>query len=410
MNTLWLFFILGGILTALIRAVAGDPGVLSQCMQALTEAFSLTLQTSGVMLGVMGFWLGLFRVAEVAGVMRWVAQGLTPLLRRLMPDIPDGHWVFGAISMNLAANFLGLDNAATPFGLKAMQGLQALNPQPERVSRSQIMFLMLNCNALCWMPVSILAYRIQAGSLHPGLVYAPIVLSSTLGLLLAVSLTLLVQRIRPDALLLSSGAILLLMVLFSLVAYHHPSVVLVASMTDLSRIGDALVLVVMAGILFSGWWQSTEVYTPFIEGARQAPQLILDIFPYLLAMLCALALFRASGLLNYLLDSVRMAVESVGGRTEWLPALPAALMKPFSASAARGWLIDLMHQRGVDSFASLVTAVVQGSTETTFYVMTVYLGSVGIKKTAYALGLGLFSEFLGMGVAVVVSYAFFSVR
>ncbi|NNM51318.1 MAG: hypothetical protein HKM02_03725 [Pseudomonadales bacterium] len=405
LSRLWLSLFVLGLLGGCVTAWQGQTQVFAAMVQALTVSAETSVHIGLTLAGVMAFWLGLFKVAESAGWVDGLARCLSPVLRRLMPDVPAGHPALGAMSMNLAANLLGLDNAATPFGLRAMRELQSLNASEDQVSNAQIMFLMLNCNALCLLPVSIFAYRAQAGSLDPALVFLPILISSLMALLLALSLTMLIQRIRPDRVLVA-GVMLLLLILIGLGVLHHE--LTVATLSRLSSVvGNALVLVVIVGILLTGFWRHTDIYTDFIQGAAEGAQVALSIFPYLVAMLSALAVLRAGGMMDVLLHFFERGWSVLGGDTAFIPALPSMLMKPFSGSAARGMLLDVIHHEGVDSFSARVAAVVQGSTETTFYVVTVYLGSVSLRDERYALTLGLLTELMGAGVAVLVGYAFF---
>ncbi len=406
MSVLWLIMLAGSAGWAFVQAWIGHPEVARQTVHALDSALELSVRMSLIMAGVMAFWLGLFRVAEKAGLVDRLAKLMEPVLRRLMPDLPEHHEAFGAISMNLAANFLGLDNAATPFGLKAMQLLEDLNPKPGTASRAQIMFLVLNSNALCWLPVSIMAYRIQAGSLRPGEVFLPILISSTMALLLAVSVTMLIQKIRPDRVLVGTGLGLLLpCMIFLFSALLGRSAQWTGMTADL---GDLLILSVVFFILIYSFSKLSSVYEVFVEGAQSAIPLTVRVFPYLVAMLSAVGMIRACGLLNDLLHLIEQFVAILGWPLAWVPALPLMLLKPLSGSAARGWLVDMMHHLGPDAFASRLGAVIQGSTETTLYVMTVYMGSVGVRHGRYALALGLATEMAGMVVAVFVSYIFFS--
>ncbi len=405
LSRLWLSLFLLGLLGGCITAWQGQTQIFAVIAQALTTSAETSVHIGLTLAGVMAFWLGMFKVAESAGLVDALARSLSPVLRRLMPEVPEGHPALGAMSMNLAANLLGLDNAATPFGLRAMRELQTLNPSATQVSQAQIMFLMLNCNALCLLPVSIFAYRAQAGSQDPALVFLPILISSLLALSLALSLTMLIQRVRPDRVLVAALCVLGL-ILAGLGVLHHELSALALSQLS-SIVGNALILIVIVGILLTGTWRHIDIYADFIQGAAEGAKVALSIFPYLVAMLSALAVFRAGGMMDVLLHFLQDGWSALGGDTAFMPALPSLLMKPFSGSAARGMLLDVIHHEGVDSFSARVAAVVQGSTETTFYVMTVYLGSVSLRDERYALSLGLLTELLGAGVAVLVCYAFF---
>lgn len=406
LNGLWLSFFLVATLAAVMRWIGGDPGVWAAMVESLFAMAKLSVEVMVLLFGTLTLWLGLLRIAEKAGLIDLLARLLGPLFARLMPEVPRGHPALGLISMNFAANGLGLDNAATPIGLKAMKALQALNPLPHTASNAQILFLVLNSSSLTLLPVSIFMYRVQQGAADPTLVFLPILLAtsaSTLAGLLAVAL---MQRLRlwdpvvlayllPSALLL--GAFMALLASLSATALAQLS----------SLLGNLSLFGLILLFLLVGWWRKVAVYESFIEGAQEGFNVARDLLPYLVAMLCAVGVLRASGALDLGLQGIRWLVEGAGWDTRFIEALPTALIKPFSGSGARAMLIETMQTFGVDSFPALLAATVQGSTETTFYVLAVYFGAVGIQRVRHAVGCALFADLAGILAAIAVCYWFF---
>lgn len=406
LNGLWLSFFLVATLAAVMRWIGGDPGVWAAMVESLFAMAKLSVEVMVLLFGTLTLWLGLLRIAEKAGLIDLLARLLGPLFARLMPEVPRGHPALGLISMNFAANGLGLDNAATPIGLKAMKALQALNPLPHTASNAQILFLVLNSSSLTLLPVSIFMYRVQQGAADPTLVFLPILLAtsaSTLAGLLAVAL---MQRLRlwdpvvlayllPSALLL--GAFMALLASLSATALAQLS----------SLLGNLSLFGLIMLFLLVGWWRKVAVYESFIEGAQEGFNVARDLLPYLVAMLCAVGVLRASGALDLGLQGIRWLVEGAGWDTRFIEALPTALIKPFSGSGARAMLIETMQTFGVDSFPALLAATVQGSTETTFYVLAVYFGAVGIQRVRHAVGCALFADLAGILAAITVCYWFF---
>ncbi|MBP8262364.1 nucleoside recognition domain-containing protein [Pseudomonas fluvialis] len=406
LNGLWLSFFLVATLAAVMRWIGGDPGVWAAMVESLFAMAKLSVEVMVLLFGTLTLWLGLLRIAEKAGLIDLLARLLGPLFARLMPEVPRGHPALGLISMNFAANGLGLDNAATPIGLKAMKALQALNPLPHTASNAQILFLVLNSSSLTLLPVSIFMYRVQQGAADPTLVFLPILLAtsaSTLAGLLAVAL---MQRLRlwdpvvlayllPSALLL--GAFMALLASLSATALAQLS----------SLLGNLSLFGLILLFLLVGWWRKVAVYESFIEGAQEGFNVARDLLPYLVAMLCAVGVLRASGALDLGLQGIRWLVEGAGWDTRFIEALPTALIKPFSGSGARAMLIETMQTFGVDSFPALLAATVQGSTETTFYVLAVYFGAVGIQRVRHAVGCALFADLAGILAAITVCYWFF---
>ncbi|GAA4421727.1 nucleoside recognition domain-containing protein [Acidovorax lacteus] len=407
LNALWIgFFVVAGLSASLRWALGGSPQVFADMVQALFAMAKLSVEIMVVLFGTLTLWLGLLRIAERAGLVDALARWLGPLFARLMPEVPRGHPAVGLITLNFAANALGLDNAATPMGLKAMHALQSLNPRPDTATNAQILFLVLNASSLTLLPVSIFMYRLQQGAPDPTLVFLPILLAtsaSTLAGLLAVAL---VQRLPLFNPVVLAYLLPLALVLAGLMA--GLATLSGAALSQVSSVlGNLTLFGLILGFVLVGAWRKVPVYEAFIDGAREGFDVAKGLLPYLVAMLCAIGVFRASGALDQVLAAIRWAVEALGWDTRFVDALPTALVKPFSGSAARAMLIDTMQAHGVDSFPALVAATVQGSTETTFYVLAVYFGAVGIQRARHAVGCALVAELAGVLASIGVCYWFF---
>ncbi|ODS76600.1 MAG: hypothetical protein ABS43_00100 [Bordetella sp. SCN 67-23] len=407
LNTLWLGFFVTGALAALVQWQAGgNAQVFAAMVEALFAMARLSVEVMVLLFGTLTLWLGFLRIAEKAGIVDALARWLAPLFARLMPGVPRGHPALGLMTLNFAANALGLDNAATPMGLKAMKALQELNPEPDTATNAQILFLVLNASSLTLLPVTIFMYRLQQGAADPTLVFLPILLAtsaSTLAGLLAVALVQRLPLLSPVVLAYLLPVALLLGGFMALLASLSA-----AALAQLSSLLGNLTLFALV-LLFVGLgaWRKVPVYEAFIEGAREGFDVAKGLLPYLVAMLCAVGVLRASGALGYALDAIRWCVEALGADTRFVDALPTALVKPFSGSAARAMLIETMQTQGVDSFAALAAATIQGSTETTFYVLAVYFGAVGVQRTRHTVGCALLAELAGVVAAIVVCYRFF---
>jgi spore maturation protein SpmA len=407
LNTLWLGFFVTGALAALVQWLAGgNAQVFAAMVEALFAMARLSVEVMVLLFGTLTLWLGFLRIAEKAGIVDALARWLAPLFARLMPGVPRGHPALGLMTLNFAANALGLDNAATPMGLKAMKALQELNPEPDTATNAQILFLVLNASSLTLLPVTIFMYRLQQGAADPTLVFLPILLAtsaSTLAGLLAVALVQRLPLLSPVVLAYLLPVALLLGGFMALLASLSA-----AALAQLSSLLGNLTLFALV-LLFVGLgaWRKVPVYEAFIEGAREGFDVAKGLLPYLVAMLCAVGVLRASGALGYALDAIRWCVEALGADTRFVDALPTALVKPFSGSAARAMLIETMQTQGVDSFAALAAATIQGSTETTFYVLAVYFGAVGVQRTRHTVGCALLAELAGVVAAIVVCYRFF---
>jgi spore maturation protein SpmA len=407
LNGLWLGFFLTAALAALSRwLIGGDAAVFAALVESLFAMAKLSVEVMVLLFGTLTLWLGFLRIAEAAGLVAWLARMLGPLFRRLMPEVPAGHPALGLITMNFAANALGLDNAATPIGLKAMRELQTLNPSTTTASNAQILFLVLNASSLTLLPVTIFMYRAQQGAADPTLVFLPILIATSGSTLVGLLSVAFVQRLRlwdpvvlayllPGALLL--GGFMALLATLSSAA--------LASLSSL--LGNLTLFGIVIAFLLAGALRRVKVYECFIEGAKEGFDVAKNLLPYLVAMLCAVGVLRASGALDMVLAGIRWLVGLTGWDARFVDALPTALVKPFSGSAARAMLIETMQSQGVDSFAARVAATIQGSTETTFYVLAVYFGAVGIQRARHAVGCALLAELAGVIGAIGVGYWFF---
>jgi spore maturation protein SpmA len=407
LNRLWLGFFLMAALAALVRwLVGGDSGVFAAMIGSLFDMAKLSVEVMILLFGTLTLWLGLLRIAERAGLIDSLARLLGPLFRRLMPEVPAGHPAIGLITLNFAANALGLDNAATPIGLRAMRELQTLNPSEDTASNAQILFLVLNASSLTILPVSIFMYRAQQGAHDPTLVFLPILIATSASTLTGFLSVAIVQRIK-----LRDPVVLLWMLSFAVLFGGFIALLAMlpaASLAPLSSLAGNLVLfAIVIAFLIAGAWRKVPVYESFVEGAKQGFEVAKDLLPYLVAMLCAVGVLRASGALDFVLDGIRWLAAASGFDTRFVDALPTALVKPLSGSAARAMLIETMKTHGVDSFPALVAATVQGSTETTFYVLAVYFGAVGIKRARHAVGCALLADLAGVIASIAVCYWFF---
>ena len=372
------------------------------CLAYQNPLFEISLGLTGV----LALWLGIMKIGERSGFIQLLTQSLTPLFSRLMPDVPKGHPALGAIVMNISANALGLDNAATPLGIKAMQELQTLNPHPDTATNAQILFLVINTSGVTLFPITIFTYRAQLGAVNPTDVFIPILIAtymSTLAGLLAVAF---VQRINllDKVVLAYLGGFTL--IVGGLLGYFS-SLPQAQMLQQSAIISNVILFFLVIGFIFGALYKGINAYDAFIEGAKEGFQTAILIIPYLVAMLVAIGVFRASGALDLLADLARGIVHHFMLDDRFVDALPTALMKPFSGSGARAMMIDTMKTHGADSFAGRLASIVQGSTETTFYVLAIYFGSVGIKRIRHAASCGIIADFAGIAAAIFVAYWFF---
>jgi spore maturation protein SpmA len=407
LHRIWLGFFLLAFVCSLIQWLgAGDAEVFQRMVKALFDMATLSVELAIGLIGLMAFWLGVVAVGEASGLIDKLARLLSPLFTRLMPEVPKNHPAISSMTLNLSANILGLDNAATPLGIKAMKDLQTLNPNPTVATNAQILFLVLNTSSVTLFPVTILLYRAQLGAPDPAAVFIPILFATSCSTLAGLLVTAWVQRISlRDGMLLAclGGGFAFLL---ALVGYFATlSVDQLQSQSSL--ISNLLIVSLVVLFLGVAHRRSVNVYETFIEGAKQGFETAIGIIPYLLAMLVAVGIFRASGALDILLDVVRAFAGLFSADTRWVDAMPTALMKPLSGSGARAMMVDTMNTFGVDSFQGRLAATLQGSTETTFYVLAVYFGSVGIRHARHALACGLAADAAGIMAAIAAAYWFY---
>ncbi len=407
LHRIWLSFFLLAFVSGLYQwLVGGDAEVFQRMVASLFDMAGLAVELAIGLIGLMALWLGVVAIGEASGLIDRLARLLSPLFTRLMPEVPAGHPAISSITLNLSANVLGLDNAATPLGIKAMKDLQSLNPSPTVASNAQILFLVLNTSAVTVFPMAVLLYRAQLGAPDPAIVFLPILIATACSTLAGLLVTAWIQKIRLWDTVVLAYLGLIFAALLALIAY-----LAMLSTAELQRqsslISNLLIFGLVVVFLVVAHRRSVNVYDTFIEGAKQGFETAISIIPYLLAMLVAIGCFRASGALDLAMDALRHAVAVAGWDNRWVDAMPTALMKPLSGSGARAMMIDTMNTLGVDSFQARMAAVMQGSTETTFYVLAVYFGAVGIKHSRYALGCGLVADFAGIVAAIGVSYWFF---
>lgn len=408
LNIIWIFFFVAAFIVALIKLFAlGDTQIFGQLMTAMFSLSKTAFEIALGLTGVLALWLGIMKIGERSGFIRVLTTWLSPLFVRLMPEVPKNHPALGAMVMNMSANALGLDNAATPLGIKAMKELQKLNPFKDTASNAQILFLVINTSAVTLFPVTIFTYRAQMGAANPTDVFIPILIATYASTLIGLLTVATVQKINLfDKVILAylGGFSALVFGLLSYFASLSQAVMLEQSALISNVVLFSLVILFISGAVI----QKVNAYEAFIEGAKEGFETAITIIPYLVAMLVAIGVFRASGALDLMADALRGVILAFGFDDRFIDALPTALMKPFSGSGARAMMIDTMQVHGADSFAGRLSSIVQGSTETTFYVLAVYFGSVGIKKIRHAAACGLAADFAGIMAAIAVAYWFFA--
>ncbi len=407
LNIIWICFFLAAFCTALFKLVfLGDQQVFAQIMEAMFALSKSAFEIALGLTGVLALWLGVMRIGEKSGFILLLTQGLTPLFSRLMPDVPKDHPALGAIVMNISANALGLDNAATPLGIKAMQELQTLNPNPETASNAQILFLVINTAGVTLFPVTIFTYRAQLGAANPTDVFIPILIATYMGTMAGLFAVAFVQKINllDKVILAYLGGFTLLV--GGILAYFS-SLPQQQMLEQSAIISNFILFALVITFIIGAVNKEINAYEAFIEGAKEGFHTATTIIPYLVAMLVAIGVFRASGALDLLADLARAAVHYLMLDDRFVDALPTALMKPFSGSGARAMMIDTMKTMGADSFAGRLSSIVQGSTETTFYVLAIYFGSVGIKHIRHAAACGIIADFAGIVASIFVAYWFF---
>ena len=407
LNYIWVaFFVIAFVIAVVKLLFMGDFDVFPAMMDSTFASSKTAFEISLGLTGVLSLWLGIMKIGEKGGVVNILAKILSPVFVRLFPDIPKGHPVTGSIFMNIAANMLGLDNAATPLGLKAMEQLQDLNKKKDTASNPMIMFLVLNTSGLTLIPVSIMVYRAQMGAEQPTDIFVPILLATFFSTLAGIIVTSLYQRInlinRTMLLTLGGACVLVAAVIWGFSQMDKDQVNIVST-----TVANMLLMLIIIGFIMSGIRHKVNVYDAFIEGAKDGFQTAIRIIPYLVAILVGIGVFRASGAMDMLIDGVKWTVAAVGGDTDFVGALPTAMMKPLSGSGARGMMVDAMTTYGADSFVGRLSCVFQGSTDTTFYIRAVYFGSVGIRYTRHAVACGLLADLAGIIAAIAICYMFF---
>ena len=407
LNYIWIaFFVIAFVIAVVKLLFMGDFEVFPAMMDSTFASSKTAFEISLGLTGVLSLWLGIMKIGEKGGVVNALARLLSPVFVRLFPEIPKGHPVTGSIFMNIAANMLGLDNAATPLGLKAMEQLQDLNKKKDTATNSMIMFLVLNTSGLTLIPVSIMVYRAQMGAAQPTDIFVPILLATFFSTLAGIIITSLYQRInlfnRTMLLTLGGACVLVSAIIWGFSQMDKDQVKIVST-----TVANILLMLIIIGFILSGVRHKVNVYDAFIEGAKDGFQTAVRIIPYLVAILVGIGVFRASGAMDMLIDGIKWTVAAVGGDTDFVGALPTALMKPLSGSGARGMMVDAMTTYGADSFIGRLSCVFQGSTDTTFYILAVYFGSVGIRYTRHAVACGLLADLAGILSAIAICYMFF---
>lgn len=408
LNYIWIAFFLTAFIVAAVRLIfLGDtevfPAIINSTFDSSKTAFEISLGLTGV----LSLWMGIMRIGEQGGVIGVFSRLLSPLFTKLFPEIPKGHPVTGSIFMNLAANMLGLDNAATPLGLKAMEGLQELNPKKDTASNPMIMFLVLNTSGLTLIPISIMVYRAQLGAAQPTDVFVPILLAtffSTLAGIIAVSLYQRINLLNRTILLFLGGTSLVIAGIIYFFSMLSRRQIDIYSTTT----ANVFLFVIIIGFIVAGMRKKINVYDAFVEGAKEGFTTAVRIIPYLVAILVAIGVFRASGCMDYLIEGIANLVNLCGINSDFVGALPTALMKPLSGSGARGLMVDAMNTYGADSFVGRLSCIFQGSTDTTFYILAVYFGSVGVVRTRHAVPCGLLADLAGIIAAILICYLFFN--
>lgn len=408
LNYIWIaFFLIAFVVASGKLLLAGDTQVFTDIINASFASAKTGFEISIGLTGILSLWLGIMKIGEKGGVVQAFARIASPVFSKLFPDLPKDHPATGSIFMNFSANLLGLDNAATPMGLQAMKQLQELNTKKEKASNAMIMFLCINASGLTLIPITIMMYRAQLGAANPSDVFLPIMLAtftSTLVAILAVCFKQRINILQRNLLLFFGGAILFIGGVFYLFHLMNQEQVSLYS----TLFANTLLFTIICGFIVSGVRKKINVYDAFIEGAKEGFHTAITIIPYLVAILVAVGIFRASGAMDFLIDGVRWTVASLGLNTDFVEALPTILMKPLSGSGARGMMLDAMNTYGADSFVGRLSSIVQGACDTTFYVVALYYGSVGIKNTRYTVPCALLADLAGAIAAIIIAYLFFS--
>lgn len=407
LNIVWIAFFIVAFVIALYKFIfLQDTDVFKTLVDGMFDsAKSSVIDVAFPLTGAMVFFLGLMNIAEKAGAINWLARILNPFLKRLFPEVPEKHPAMGQMVMNFSANMLGLDNAATPFGLKAMEGLQSINPEKEKASNAQIMFLVLHTSGLTLIPLTIISYRLAAGSKQAASVFIPLVLATICTTLASIFVVGMKQKLKWDRVMfgwIGSLLVVVALMLFWVQGMQPEQREVFSKIT-----GNFLLLLIVVAIIVGAMWKKVNVFDAFVEGAKGGFDVIIKIIPYLVGMLVAIRVFRDSGALGYLVDAITWLLMQTGVNTDFTAALPVAIMKPFSGSGARGLMLDAMQVHGPDSFIGKLASTFQGSADTTFYIIALYFGSVGIKKVRYAIWAGMLADIIGVVMAIIIGYIFF---
>lgn len=406
LNYIWIAFFVIAFIFGAVQLCMGDTTIFQKIVDSTFDTSKTAFETSLGLTGVLALWLGIMKIGEKAGAVNALARVLSPVFTKLFPDIPKNHPAMGSIFMNIASNMLGLDNAATPTGLKAMQQMQELNPKKDTATNPMIMFLVMNTSGLTIIPTTILAFRSSYGAAQPTDVFIPILLATTVATLFGIIITSLWQRInilQPSMLAILGGMCAFVGLIIWGFSYMDKD-----TMATVTSVGGNLILLgIIVAFIVAGFLKKINVYDAFIEGAKDGFQVAVRIIPYLVAILVAVGVFRASGAMDMFIDGIAWVVKQCGLNTDFVGALPTALMKPLSGSGARGLMLEAMKNYGPDSFVGLLSCIFQGSTDTTFYILAVYFGSVNIKYTRHAVACGLLADLAGVIAAIAIAYIFF---
>ena len=407
LNYIWIGFIFVAFIVACFQLIFnGNTQIFTDIIQGAFGSAKTGFEISLGLTGVLSLWLGVMKVGEKGGVIQIFARIVAPFFTKILPDIPKDHPALGSIFMNVSANMLGLDNAATPMGLKAMKELQEINPDKDTASNPMIMFLVLNTAGLCLIPISVMVYRAQLGAANPADVFLPIMIATFIAALTGLISVAVYQKINLlDKTILGTITGLIVFIAAVIILLSQLTKDQIAQYSSLTA--NFLLFGIIVGFIAMAVYKKVNVYESFIEGAKEGFQVAVGIIPYLIAILVAIGIFRASGAMTMLTDGITWLVGLTGMNTDFVGALPTALMKPLSGSGARGMMVDAMTLNGADSFVGRLSCIIQGSTDTTFYILAVYFGSVGIKNTRYALACGLFADFVGIVSAILLGYLFF---
>lgn len=406
LNYIWIGFFAIAFLIATVQLAMGNTEVFPAIMNSTFDSAKTAFDISLGLTGVLSLWMGIMKIGERGDIVDRLARWLSPLMTRLFPEIPAGHPVFGHIFMNFSANMLGLDNAATPLGLKAMQGLQELNEKKDTATNAMIMFLVLNTSGLCLIPVGVMVYRAQLGAEQPTDVFIPILIATTIATLAGMVITSLYQRINLFNRVIL-GTVLGLCALVAGVIWLGTQLDRETMNTWSTTAANVILFGIIMAFIVAGFRRKVNVYEAFVEGAKGGFETAVRIIPYLVAILVAIGVFRASGAMDFIIGGIGRAVEACGGNSDYVAALPTAIMKPLSGSGARGMMVDAMQTYGADSFVGRLSCIFQGATDTTFYILAVYFGSVGVRKTRHAVSAGLLTDLCGVIAAMAVAYIFF---